>query len=59
MDANVLTANVKENGMGLINVGRFGEAIAQLGETYEYKGVPDINLIFTAEYLPVGGFSLK
>ena len=59
VDANVLTANVKENGMGLINVGRFGEAIAQLGETYEYKGVPDINLIFTAEYLPVGGFSLK
>ena len=57
--ANVLTDYVKSNGMGGIDAARFDAAIAQLAETYEYKGQPDASLYFTDKYLPAGGFSLN
>ena len=59
VDANVLTDNVKENGMGLVDAERLKEAVAQLGETYEYENKPDAKLYFTDKYLPDGGFALN
>ena len=59
VNANVMTDYVKSNGMGGIDAARFDAAIAQLAETYEYKGQPDASLYFTDKYLPAGGFGLK
>ena len=59
VDANVLTDNVKESGMGLVDAERLKEAVAQLGETYEYENKPDAKLYFTDKYLPDGGFALN
>ena len=59
VDANVLTDNVKANGMGLVDAERLKAAVAQLGETYEYKGTPEVSLYFSDKYLPDGGFSLN
>ncbi len=59
LGANVLTDNVKANGMGMVETERLKEAITQLGETYEFKGKPDVSLYFTDRYLPDGGFSLN
>ena len=57
--ANVMTDYVKSNGMGGVDAARLDSAIAQLAETYEYKGQPDASLYFTDKYLPAGGFSLN
>ena len=57
--ANVLTDYVKANGMGNIDKDRFGLAIKQLGETYDYKTAPDAKLYFTGAYLPDGGILLQ
>ena len=58
IDANVLTNYVKSNGMGGIDSARFGAAIKQLSETYDYKATPDAALYFTDAYLPSSGISL-
>ena len=58
IDANVLTDYVKSNGMGGIDSARFGAAIKQLSETYDYKATPDPSLYFTDAYLPSSGISL-
>ena len=55
IDANVVTDYTTENGLGSIDTGRFGRAIAQLGETYEFNGTPDATLYFTDRYLPDDG----
>ena len=59
IEANVLTDNVKANGMGTIDNARFAAAIEQLSETYEYKAAPDASLYFTDAYLPAGGFAVN
>ena len=59
LSGNVMTDYVIKNGMGNIDMFRFGEAIAQLSETYEYKNPPNADLYFTDAYLPKGGFKLK
>ena len=59
VDANVATDYVKANGMGGVDASRLDAAIAQLAQTYEYKGQPDASLYFTDKYLPAGGFSLN
>ena len=59
LTGNVMTDYVLKNGMGNIDIVRFGEAIAQLSETYEYKNAPNADLYFTDAYLPKGGFKLK
>ena len=59
LTGNVMTDYVEKNGMGNIDMVRFGEAIAQLSETYEYKNAPNADLYFTDAYLPKGGFKLK
>ena len=55
IDANVVTPYTQTNGMGSVDAGRFGRAIAQLGETYEFQGTPDATLYFTDRYLPDDG----
>ena len=59
IEANVLTDNVKANGMGTIDNARFAAAIEQLSETYEYKAAPNASLYFTDAYLPAGGFAVN
>ena len=59
LSGNVMTDYVIKNGMGNIDKARFGEAIAQLSETYKYKTKPNAKLYFTDAYLPKGGFKLK
>lgn len=52
---NVMTEWVMANGMGDIDAARMEKAIAQLGETYEFKNTPDASLYFTNKYLPSDG----
>ncbi|MEM6758782.1 MAG: ABC transporter substrate-binding protein [Pseudomonadota bacterium] len=59
IDQNVLTDYVKSNGMGGIDPARMDQAIAQLGETYEFQNTPDVSLYFTDAYLPAGGFAMQ
>ena len=59
IDQNVVTDFVKANGMGGIDPARMEQAIAQLGETYEFRNAPTPELYFTDTYLPEGGFVLK
>ena len=59
IDQNVVTDYVTANGMGGIDAARMEQAIAQLGETYEFQNEPDASLYFTNAYLPEGGFKLN
>ncbi|KCV81196.1 NMT1/THI5 family protein [Actibacterium atlanticum] len=59
IDDNVATDYVMENGMGGIDAERMEAALAQIGETYEFKSAPDASLYFTDAYLPEGNFALK
>lgn len=59
IDQNVVTDYVKANGMGGIDAARMEQAIAQLGQTYEFQNEPDASLYFTDAYLPEGGFKLN
>ncbi len=59
IDQNVVTDYVTANGMGGIDAARMEQAIAQLGETYEFQNEPDASLYFTDAYLPEGGFKLN
>lgn len=54
-DQNVMTEWVMANGLGDIDAARMEKAIAQLGETYEFKNTPDASLYFTNKYLPSDG----
>jgi NitT/TauT family transport system substrate-binding protein len=58
LEDNVVTDWVKANGMGIIDPGRFANAIEQIKLTYEYQTMPDAALYFTDAYLPEGGFKL-
>jgi NitT/TauT family transport system substrate-binding protein len=52
IDANVLTAYVKANGMGGIDAERMAKAIEQTKSVYEFQNAPDAALYFDASYLP-------
>lgn len=56
--ANVLTDDVKANGMGRVDPARMTRALAQIAENYTFQNPPDAALYFTAAYLPDDG-SLK
>ena len=56
VNANVLTDYVKSNGMGGIDSALLDAVIAQIAQTYEYKGQPDTSQYFTDKYLAAGGF---
>lgn len=49
---NMVTAYVKENGVGGVDMGRLAKSIEQIGDTYEFKAKPKAEDIFTSEYLP-------
>ena len=55
IDGNVLTENVKANGIGGIDDDRFAMSLKQLEENYEFQNPPDASKIFTSEYLPGDG----
>jgi NitT/TauT family transport system substrate-binding protein len=53
---SIVTAEVKANGYGGIDVGRFAEAIDQIALSYKFKSAkPDPEDIFDASYLPPAG----
>jgi NitT/TauT family transport system substrate-binding protein len=49
---NVLTADVKANGMGAIRQDRMAKAIEQLSDAFSLAKVPAVGDIFTDAYLP-------
>ena len=58
-EANVMTDQVKANGLGLIDDARMEAALAQLQQTYDFQNAPNAALYFTDAYLPDGGFMMK
>lgn len=58
LDANVLTDDVKANGMGRVDPARMARALEQIAENYTFQNPPDASLYFTDAYLPDDG-SLK
>ena len=50
---NILTAEVKANGFGGVDLARLGKAIDQIGLTYAFKSArPQAGDIFDASFLP-------
>ncbi len=49
---NVVTAEVKANGLGAVDMKRLADSIEQVGLTYSYTNKPSASDVFTAEYLP-------
>ena len=58
IDANVATEAALANGLGGIDAARMEQAIAQLGENYEFQNAPDAALYFTDAYLPDAGMRM-
>ena len=52
LEQNMLTPWVKQNGFGGIDKERFSKAIDQIGLTFNYKKKPQVDDVFTDEYLP-------
>lgn len=59
LDDNVMTPWAKANGMGGIDPARMDRALAQMAETHAFKAPPDPAKLFTAAFLPAGGFRLE
>jgi NitT/TauT family transport system substrate-binding protein len=50
---NILTAEVKANGFGTVDMARLDKAIEQIGLTYQYKNAkPKASDVFDASFLP-------
>src|SRR6266487_113997 len=49
---NILTAEVKSDGYGAVDLKRLGESIDQIGLTYTFKNKPKAEDIFDASFLP-------
>jgi NitT/TauT family transport system substrate-binding protein len=49
---NILTAEVRANGFGAVDLGRLERTIEQLGEAYEFKARPKAADIFDSSFLP-------
>ena len=52
MEKNVVTPDVKKNGLGGIDTKRMDRAIDQIGLTFKYTNKPKTSDIFTSQYLP-------
>lgn len=52
LERNVITPDVKKNGLGDIDKDRMKKAIDQIGLTFDYTNKPTTDEIFTSEYLP-------
>ena len=49
---NFVTADVKKNGLGAVDMKRLERSIEQIGFTFQYTNKPQAADIFTAQYLP-------
>ena len=49
---NILTAEVRRNGLGGIDPARFARAIDQVGEDFQFHKKPDVSDIFDDSFLP-------
>jgi NitT/TauT family transport system substrate-binding protein len=49
---NIVTPEVKENGLGAVDYSRLASAIDQLGLTFKFKTKPDAAAIFDSTFLP-------
>jgi len=52
---NILTPEVQANGYGGVDIGRFEQAIDQIGLTYKFKIKPSVADIFDSSFLPLAG----
>jgi NitT/TauT family transport system substrate-binding protein len=52
LEQNMLTPAVKQNGFGGIDKARFQKSLDQIGLTFQYKNKPNLDEIFTDQYLP-------
>ena len=55
---NILTAEVRRNGLGGIDPARFARAIAQVGEDFKLHRKPEASDIFDDSFLPPAGLRL-
>jgi NitT/TauT family transport system substrate-binding protein len=49
---NMVTAWVKANGVGDVDMARLAKSIDQIADTYEFKNRPKAEDIFTSQFLP-------
>jgi NitT/TauT family transport system substrate-binding protein len=52
LEQNMLTPWVRQNGFGGIDEERFSKAIDQIGLAVSFKKKPQVDDVFTDEYLP-------
>ena len=52
LEQNMITPWVKENGFGGIDKARFAKALDQIGLTFTYKAKPNVEDVFTEQFLP-------
>jgi NitT/TauT family transport system substrate-binding protein len=52
LEQNMITPWVKANGFGGIDKDRFAKALDQIGLTFTYKAKPNVEAVFTEEFLP-------
>ena len=55
---NILTAEVRRNGLGGIDPARFARAIDQVGEDFRFHKKPDVSDIFDDSFLPPAALRL-
>lgn len=52
LEQNMITPWVKENGFGGIDKARFAKVLEQIGLTFTYKAKPQVDDVFSQEFLP-------
>jgi NitT/TauT family transport system substrate-binding protein len=52
LDKNYVSADVKKNGLGAVDMARLTRSIDQIGLTFKYTNKPKAADIFTSEFLP-------
>jgi NitT/TauT family transport system substrate-binding protein len=52
---NILTPEVRTNGYGGVDIGRFEEAIDQIGLGYKFRAKPSVADVFDPSFLPPAG----
>lgn len=52
LQTNILTGNVKQNGIGMMTSPRFEASITAIAEDFKFRRIPVLGDIFDASYLP-------
>lgn len=55
LDQNIVTDEVKKNGLGAVDPARMASAIDQIGLTFTYEAKPTADAAFDASFLPEAG----